>query len=162
MIFEFLQLRHYLQTHKEWENICKTPSKLEELLIAYTEGETKKGIISKLYKVLQHESNNNNLDVKEKWELEANIIITDEKWEETFKAGHKITSSPIWREFDWKVKMRYFICPATSSRYSNTSELYWRGCGLVGDFTHIFWDCPKILDFWNKIQREIKHVMGID
>lgn len=71
--YKFLQLRHYLQTHKEWENICKTSSKLEELLMAYTEGETKKGVISKLYKVLQQESKNNNLDVKEKWELEANI-----------------------------------------------------------------------------------------
>lgn len=75
--YKFLQLRHYLKTHKEWENICKTPSKLEELLMAYTEGETKKGAISKLYKVLQQESNDKNLDVKEKWELEANIIITD-------------------------------------------------------------------------------------
>ena len=50
--YKFLQLRHYLKTHKEWENICKTPSKLEKLLMAYTEGETKKGAISKLYKVL--------------------------------------------------------------------------------------------------------------
>ena len=46
--------------------------------MAHTEGETKKGVISKLYKVLQQESNNNNLDVKEKGEVEANIIITDE------------------------------------------------------------------------------------
>ena len=111
----FLQLRHYLKTHKEWVNICKTPSKLEELLIAYTEGETKKGVILKLCKILQQQSNNNNLDVKEKWELEANIIITDEQWEETFKAGHKVTNSPTWREFDWKIKMRYFITPHSSS-----------------------------------------------
>ena len=76
--YKFLQLRHYLKTHKEWENICKTPLKLKELLMAHTEGETKKGVISKLYKVLQQESNNNNLDVKEKGEVEANIIITDE------------------------------------------------------------------------------------
>lgn len=39
------------------------------------------------------------MDIKANWkqrELEANIIITDEKWEETFKAGHKLTSSPSW------------------------------------------------------------------
>ena len=158
----FLQLRHYLKTHKEWVNICKTPSKLEELLIAYTEGETKKGVILKLCKILQQQSNNNNLDVKEKWELEANIIITDEQWEETFKAGHKVTNSPTWREFDWKIKMKYFITRSITSRYSNPSKMCWRGCGLVGDFTHRFGDCRKILDFWNNIQKEIKHVMGID
>ena len=105
-----------------------------------------------MYKVLQQESNNN-VDVKEKWELEANIIITDEQWEETFKAGHKVTSSPTWRAFHWKIKIRYFITPSITSRYSNTSQMCWRGCGLVGDFTHIFWDCPKILDFWTNIQK---------
>lgn len=96
------------------------------------------------------------------WKQILNIIITDEQWEETFKAGHKVTSSPTWREFDWKIKMRYFITPSISSRYSNTSEMCWRGCGLAGDFTHIFWDCPKISDFWKNIQKEIKHVLGID
>lgn len=90
MTYKFLQLRHYLQKHKEWDNIRKTPSKLEELLMSFTEEKTKKGVISKIYKALQHESNDNNMDVKEKWELETNIIIGDEKWEETFKAGHKL------------------------------------------------------------------------
>src|SRR4029434_304258 len=33
----------------------------------------------------------------------------------------------------------------------------WRGCGKVGDHTHIFWDCPK-----KKIQREIKACFFID
>lgn len=37
--------------------------------MAFTEGETKKGVIFKLYKAVQHESNNNNLNLKEKWEL---------------------------------------------------------------------------------------------
>lgn len=39
--YKFLQLRHHLQKHKGWENICKTPSKLEELFMSFTEGETK-------------------------------------------------------------------------------------------------------------------------
>lgn len=80
-----------------------------EFLPSMMEGEeTKKGIISKMYKALQHESNDNYMDIKAKWELEANIIMTDEKWEETFKAGHKLISRPSWREFEWKVKMHFF------------------------------------------------------
>lgn len=44
------------------------------------------------------------------------------QWEETFKAGHRVTNSPTWREFDWKIKMRYFITPCITSRYSNNNR----------------------------------------
>lgn len=41
----------------------------------------------KIFKAFQRESNNNNnMEVKEKWELETNIIIIAEKWEEAFKS----------------------------------------------------------------------------
>lgn len=115
-----------------------------------------------MYEAIQHESNDNSMDVKERWELETNIIITDEQWEETFKAGHKLTNSPSWWEFDWKVKMRFFNTPSITSKYSNTSDLCWRGCGSVGDFTHIFWDCPKLLDYWKNVQKEIKQILGMN
>lgn len=127
--------------------------------MSYSEGESKKGLISKLFKAIQGESSVNKMAVKEKWELKANIIIRDIDWEETFQSGHKSTNSPAWKEFEWKVKMRYFNTP---SKYSNTSDLCWRNCGKVGDFTHIFWDCPKILDFWKSIQTELRGVLGIN
>lgn len=37
-----------------------------------------------------------------------NMIKMDEKWNETFKAGHKLTNSPTLKEFDRKVKMLHF------------------------------------------------------
>lgn len=33
---------------------------------------------------------------------------------------------------------------------------------MVGDFTYIFWDCPKIFDCWKNIQKEMKDVLDID
>lgn len=66
----------------------------------------------------------------------------DEQWE---KGG--------WREFVWKMKLRYFNTPAIASKYSDTSEICWRGCGLMED---IFSDWPKILDFWKNILKEMK------
>lgn len=134
--YKYLQLRHYLQKHNEWERISKEPTKVEELFMSFTEEESKKGLISKTYKALQYESNDNNMDVKERWELEANVIITNDDWEETFKSGHTLTNSPTWREFEWKVKMRYFNIPFVTAKYSKTSDLCWRNCGMVGDFTH--------------------------
>ena len=58
--------------------------------------------------------------------------------------------------------MRYFYTPFITSKYSKTTDLCWRECGAVGDYTHIFWNCPKIQDFWKNIQKEIKLIMGIE
>ena len=90
-----------------------------------------------------------------------NIIITDEIWERTCLLGHKLTSSPSWREFDWKIKIRVFRTPLVLARYSDTSNLCWRQCGKVGDHTHIFWDCPKLYQCWRDIQVEIKLSLGV-
>lgn len=45
------------------------------------------------------------MDIKVKWELKMNTIISDENWEWSCRKGHKITNSPIW-SLEWKVKMR--------------------------------------------------------
>lgn len=75
-----------------------------------------------------------------------NIIITDE----TFKTGHKLTNSLTKK-----------ACSSTTAKCSNTSELCWRGWGLIGDLVHLCWDCPKLQDFWKNVQREINQVMDI-
>ena len=58
--------------------------------------------ISHIYKILQEKLKENNLDIKEKWELEMSTIILDEQWETSCRQGHKITSSPYWKEFEWE------------------------------------------------------------
>lgn len=52
MFIHVLQIRDDLLRHQEKENICKAPSTLEE-------------------KYMKH----NDLDVKDKWEMKANIKI---------------------------------------------------------------------------------------
>lgn len=34
--------------------------------------------------------------------------------------------------------------------------------GRFGDPTHIFWDCPKLDQYWRDIQTEIKQIKGVD
>lgn len=58
--------------------------------------------------------------------------------------------------------MRYFRTPFITSKWSNTSDHCWRDCGLVGDHTHIFWDCPKISEYWENVQKEIKKCLCKD
>ena len=33
---------------------------------------------------------------------------------------------------------------------------------MVGDHSHIFWECPKLLPLWKAVKSEIDTVLGID
>lgn len=72
------------------------------------------------------------------------IIITKDTWTDTCLCGHKLTSSPLWREFEWKTKMNIFKTPLVIMRYSNTPELCWRKCWKFGDHTPILWNSPEL------------------
>ncbi|MEQ2273730.1 hypothetical protein XENORESO_008121 [Xenotaenia resolanae] len=78
----------------------------------------------------------NSIDIKQKWELEMNIVIEDKEWERVCENGHKIIHSPGWKEFDWKLKMRFFKLPFSISKYDRSAtNLCWRNCNQIRDHT---------------------------
>lgn len=154
--YKYLQIRDYLTKHKEWNYMRKNPNHVEEFLMK-TPGNTEK-IISKIYKALQVESEDNSLDIKEKWEQESNISIEEEQWEESFRIGHSLFSSVAWREFEWKGKIQYFNVPTKTYKYSQNSDKCWRGCGQTGNYNHIFWDCPVLQYYWDKVKRKRENI----
>lgn len=91
-----------------------------------------------------------------------NVVIEDEEWELVCEQVHKVTHSPVWKEFNWKLKMRYFKTPSVTSKYDkNNTNVCWRKCKQIGDYTHIFWDCPILIPFWQGIQAEIQGILKI-
>lgn len=38
--------------------------------------------------------------------------------------------------------------------------MFWRGCGQVGDYVHMFWDCPKITEYWKNIKTQIEGILN--
>ena len=105
----------------------------------------------------------NTLHIKHQWELELNTIVNDETWENVCTACHRGIGSQLWKEFDWKVKVRFFRTPLVTSTFKNSSgNKCWRNCGMVGDHTHVFWDCPKIRTFWKNIKEELEKILDKD
>ena len=51
---------------------------------------------------------NNTAQVKERWEIEINSNISNYMWEEICTEVHLVTNSNAWREFKWKVVIRFF------------------------------------------------------
>lgn len=64
---------------------------------------------------------------------------------------------------DWKVKQSFFRTPLKVSRFKNdAANICWRNCGMVGDHTHIFWDCPMIQTSWKDIKEELDNIFRMD
>lgn len=145
--------------------VSKSPNDVEKYFISILEKHfpTKKHI-SNIYKRLISDTSQNVEYVKEKWELELNVIIEDSTWTDIWAGCHKGISSQLWKEFDWKVKIRFFTTPLVISQYTKNpnAALCWRKCGIVGDTTHIFWDCPVIQGFWDKVRKEINSILEVD
>lgn len=60
--FKYLQLRHYLQTHQEWDKLCTPPSNIEHFFTLTIQGTITEKIISHIYKILQDNPMDNSLD----------------------------------------------------------------------------------------------------
>ncbi len=163
--FRYLQLRHYITSHKQWDIIKRSPTNVEKYFIDIIEhGLPTKNHIAHLYRKLMQDKSDDSFHIKRNWELELNTIIEDDMWTSVCASCHKGISSQMWKEFDWKMKMRFFRVPLVVAKFDSSSQLAqcWRGCGDVGDYVHIFWECPKIQVYWQGVKREISKVLGYD
>uniref|UniRef100_A0AAR2K0V3 Reverse transcriptase domain-containing protein n=1 Tax=Pygocentrus nattereri TaxID=42514 RepID=A0AAR2K0V3_PYGNA len=143
--FRYLQLRSFLTTHKEWERVLN-PTPIENLLTQFQKGEGDKNLITKFYKVFLSMSRHEPVQTKQRWEAET---------------VHQTTNSNMWREFKWKIISRYFRPPDVVAKMDpRVPSLCWRNCGTaIPNHTHIFWSCPKLQIFWDKVYRTIKQIL---
>lgn len=146
--FRYLQLREYY--NKEIKDRNEPNAVLETLCGAYQQKMRK--IVSKLYSSLMSCQKNTTLYVKEKWEKEAVVKISNEEWYKICEMSQTSTNSQKWREFNWKNFIRFFITPSIKGKQLSTQQMCWRKCGTVGaNHTHVFWDCIEIRPFWTSV-----------
>ncbi len=76
-----------------------------------------KNTMGNVYKILQGKEETTIDTMKLKWEEKLGTQITDEEWKQMFAEIHKTTSSLFWKEFAWKINMKYFLTPEITSKY---------------------------------------------
>ncbi len=76
-----------------------------------------KNHVSHIYRNLVLDIPDNTFYVKNKWELELNIVTEDGEWEKIRMGCHKGINSNMWKEIDWKMKMRLFKTPLVVSTF---------------------------------------------
>ena len=157
-LYRNFQIRHYVTKSTDWEHLRKEPTNIESHFIhLFEHGSSTKKQVSHMYNKLSLDVSDNTLHIKQQLELELNAIIEDDSWENICSRCHRGVGSQIYKEFDWKVKTRFFRTQITTfASKNNPSNKCWINCGMVGDHTHIFWDCLKIQIFWKKAKKNWK------
>lgn len=113
---------------------------------AYQKKDNKK-LISRIYESIQASKNHSTLSIKQKWERESEIQISEEIWMEICETQATTANSRSLREFGWKNVVRFFITPKITALQTGIQSrgLCWRQCGTsMANHFHVFWACPKI------------------
>lgn len=158
--YRYLQLRSYIDHTCKLTNLTAVESDFFQILKnALTMTPSKS--ISKLYTALSHADKNDTLYVKEKWERESGIEISEEAWSSIWSFQLSTSSSMSWREHCWKNVIRFFKTPY-QERYKDAHMSCWRHCGSISaNHYHIFWECPKLNTFWKGVQASLCKIFNI-
>lgn len=159
--FRFFQLRNYYNQKIKKIDIKDTNKAFIQIFINAYKSDKNRGIISQLYKCLKALENHSTEYIRERWEKEGGVQITEEEWQDICSSQWKCTKSHAWKEFCWKNVARFFITPHVKSHYDNGNSQCWRNCGCrVANHYHIFWACQNILKYWTDIHRAIQTILN--
>lgn len=104
------------------------------------------------YCLLNQKQHTDDLKHKEKWEKDLKTKISSKQWENACIMTHKCSLSTKYQEISYKILTQWYITPHKARRWSpTTSDTCWR-CGAdVGNFLHIWWECPPLYVFWETV-----------
>uniref|UniRef100_A0A3B3BI18 Uncharacterized protein n=1 Tax=Oryzias melastigma TaxID=30732 RepID=A0A3B3BI18_ORYME len=157
-LFRYLQLRHFYNSNVKQGITLKGKGLITIFTESYRHLPNK--TISRLYKGLQSQ-NDNSVSAKSKWEKELNIKLSESDWHDLCKTQQTSTRSGRWKEFGWKIILRFFITPQIATKQQGKPKYCWRQCGHVNaNHSHIFWLCDKLRIFWDSVIKTIEGIMG--
>ena len=96
--YRYLQVRHYINQECKIKDLSVVEAEFYSIIKAALDSTPSKAI-SELYCALSNADNRNTLYIKEKWEREAGIEISEEQWEQIWDFQWSSTCSMDWRVF---------------------------------------------------------------
>ena len=161
--FRYLQVRDYFNKVINQKEVTE-PNLVNLFKSAYNNNDSQH-LISQIYNGLQNSKNHSTMSVKQKWEKESGLEISEEVWNSIWESQSRTTNSRSWREFAWKNTIRFFITPKLKCLQlaGQDQGQCWRQCGkLMADHFHIFWDCPSIQPYWQEVVRELITIFEVN
>lgn len=120
--FRYFQVRSFIFDLLERKSIEGINPLIKYMLKIYDRGLEKKVLtnVVKIFKFNNSQDQQICVKIKNKWENELSCTISPIDWGEMCKNIHYTTISMYWREYVWKVLMRYFKTPLIQSKYKDS------------------------------------------
>ena len=147
--FRYLQLRNFVRTHVPHFEQKPIHLTLEHLFgIAPFD----KGAVSQIYDTLHAISSPSSQHLREKWQAELGLEISDEVWEDCIDNIHGSSINVRHSLIQFKIIHRLHFSPARTHKiYPNSSPLCGRCSIEEGTLSHQFILCHKLQNFWNQL-----------
>lgn len=94
------------------------------------------------------------------WEYDIQNQIDEKEWNRTNAYILDISANIAIRESFYKVKYRWYLTSRRIHRiFPDSDSKCWRCKSDIGNMIHIWWSCPLLKQYWQKIHYKISHVL---
>lgn len=156
--FRYLQIRDF--THKQFPSFPSSPPD-SPVNVCISLDPSRPGCVSKLYNIIQSISSPSLSHVREAWESELQIDITDTEWQAAVDRVHKSSLCIRHGLLQFKVLHRLHFCRNKLAKiFPDTDPTCQRCLSAPATLTHMFFTCPSIAPFWSSIFDSISSMCG--
>ena len=144
--WEYFQLKHFVSNLPQPIRDDKTLNPIEKLCSI---GKPLKHGIALLYGKLTDLETQGTLTCVEKWGHDIGKKLEDSQM---IGAVFNFASDITTIEANYKCMVRWHFTPERMSKiHPNNYALCWRECKQVGMTMHVWWDCPRIQEYWEEV-----------
>lgn len=98
-----------------------------------------------------------------KWESDLAMQFTDSEKEKILYFAQKSSIATKVQETNYKILTRWYRVPTALHRFfPQVSDTRWRFGVGQGSMLHVFWDSPKLIQFWQAVAETVKHLTNVD
>lgn len=156
--FRYLQVRDYIKRDTTILTNQNTSNSERQLFRLQLDS-----IIRTFYCMLKESDTTNTNHLKETWERELNVQITDEQWEEAWMSAETLSVCNRLKAIQLKILHRAHISPSQRHRFNADLSPLCPKCKIeTGSLTHCLWSCRKIQHLWYVIGRKINKMLAIN
>lgn len=154
--YNYLQIRHFLQSLQHKDNIHRELTPFELLCSG---NEPQRHLISTIHAFFSAHQNIKTDTLINQWETDLNTTLTTDDWRNVLYHIHKGSGNVATQECRFKIYSKWYRTPDKINKFLPTISLNcWRCNAARGSLLHIWWECPLIQSYWADIHSLITQI----